>query len=288
MISFIAVEEQGWGSARGKGRAFESLAPRSALTDQSGNDTVITFDANGNPTISSWMTSPVTGVNFFVADDSWVATTPGATYGEYSAAPIELSTSSWPGSDGVGAGGASPDLTVTNFLQTAPNQTTIANVMGEIITALPNNAQCNNWLQAGGQSQGSGLQQMQLVLGANNFGHAVIYQYGAVDYADGAFSGQKNTDGTLVGVPTTAAFTVNDNGAFFNQYQNGDTTKPFFVGKRNYPGGSLRAQATMLIHETAHQITVNGFQHDFGNRKAEKANNKAVDSNCRKLIEGLQ
>lgn len=51
------------------------------------------------------------------------------------------------------------------------------------------------------------MQQMQLVLGANNFGHAVIYQYAAIDYIHGAFSGLKNTDGTPVGVPVTAAFT---------------------------------------------------------------------------------
>jgi hypothetical protein len=62
------------------------------------------------------------------------------------------------------------------------------------------------------------------------------------------------------------------------------------TGVGDYPGDSLPAQALTLIHETAHQITVSGFQNDFGNRgkKAEIANNKAVEKNCRQLIEELQ
>lgn len=44
----------------------------------------------------------------------------------------------------------------------------------------------------------------------------------------------------------------------------------------------------ILIHELAHQITVSGFQPDFGNPRAGKANDEAVDKNCRQLIEGLQ
>jgi len=50
----------------------------------------------------------------------------------------------------------------------------------------------------------------------------------------------------------------------------------------------MPAQATILIHETAHQITVAGFQSDFGKKKATNENDKAVDTNCRQLIEGLQ
>jgi hypothetical protein len=130
---------------------------------------------------------------------------------------------------------------------------------------------------------------MQAVLGNNTFGHGVISQNGMINYKTGAFSGLKNRDQTPVsGLPTTATFTVNDNGSFFNPFPNGDKTMPFEVGRRKYPGNTLRAQATILIHETAHQITVNGFQPDFGDPKAGKPNDKAVDSNCRQLIEGLQ
>ncbi len=50
----------------------------------------------------------------------------------------------------------------------------------------------------------------------------------------------------------------------------------------------IHRQATMSIHETAHQITVSGFLDDFGKNQAETENNKAVDENCRQLIEGIQ
>ena len=134
----------------------------------------------------------------------------------------------------------------------------------------------------------SGSEQIQVVLQANNFGHGTVYQGTKVSVI-GAFSGNKNPDKTPIpGVPLSAVFTVNDAGPFFNEHPNGDPSKIFYVGRRDYPGDTLRAQATILIHETAHQITVAGFQPDFGNPKAETANNKAVDTNCRKLIEGLQ
>jgi hypothetical protein len=113
---------------------------------------------------------------------------------------------------------------------------------------------------------------------------------GATAYLTGAFSGSVNPDHSdVVGLPSSGVvFTVNDAGSFFNQFVGGDQSKPFEVGIRKYAGNSLKAQATILIHEVAHQITVSGFQHDFGNPKAEKANDTAVDANCRQLIEGLQ
>jgi hypothetical protein len=60
------------------------------------------------------------------------------------------------------------------------------------------------------------------------------------------------------------------------------------VGTRKYPGNTLKAQATILIHETAHAVAVSGFQRDNGIPKAEKSNNLLVDKNCRNLIEGLK
>lgn len=109
-------------------------------TDQSGNDTVIRFDSSGNPSFDTWVSGSVSKVNFFVADDSWVGTTAAGSEGEYFAAPVELSTSSWPEEGGQEQGTANSDLTVTNFSQAAPNQTTIQTVMQGIIAALPNNA----------------------------------------------------------------------------------------------------------------------------------------------------
>jgi hypothetical protein len=160
------------------------------------------------------------------------------------------------------------------------------NVLQKILTALPNNATCNAWLQG---PQVSGTLQIQTVIAANTFGTGTITQDGATVYKTAAFTGNKNPDGTVIpGLPLTPVFLVNNLGAFFNEFKNGDSTKPFLVGRRNYPGDSLRAQATILIHETAHQISVPGFQPDFSSTKAEKNNNKAVDKNCGQLIEGLQ
>jgi hypothetical protein len=126
-------------------------------------------------------------------------------------------------------------------------------------------------------------------LGANNFGHATISVGGTVNYTIAAFSGLLNPDHkSIPGIQNNAVFTVNDLGAFFNQYQNGDPSKQFEIGKRKYVGNTLKAQASILVHETAHQITVSGFQPDFSNPRAGKANDAAVDSNCRQMIEGLQ
>ncbi len=130
---------------------------------------------------------------------------------------------------------------------------------------------------------------MQAVLSVNHFGHATFNIAGKVAYNIAAFSGTTNPDHTPIqGLQVTTAFVVSDDSGFFNQYVNGDQARQFLIGKRNYQGGSLRAQATILIHETAHQITVDGFQDDFGDDAAEDSNNKAVDKNCRQLIEGLQ
>jgi hypothetical protein len=195
--------------------------------------------------------------------------------------------------DGNGGNAAAQNVSVANFSQMGSNQTTISGVLQKIETALPNNTTCNNWLQGSGTNQSvSGLQQIQTVLSANNFGHGTVSVGNAVAYGIAAFSGNKNPDKTLVaGVPISAVFTVNDIGGFFNA--NFPNSPPYrgqqqLVGTREYIGNTLRAQAAILIHETAHQITVSGFQDDFGKPKVVKANDKLVDTNCRQLIEGLQ
>lgn len=51
---------------------------------------------------------------------------------------------------------------------------------------------------------------------------------------------------------------------------------------------TLRAQATIVVHEIAHEVQLTGFEHDFNNPKAGLRNDQQVDANCRQLIEGLQ
>ncbi|GEM_PF-5582421 len=253
-------------------------------TDTSGLDTVIRVDANGVATPDGWSGLEISNYG----GSLWMGLSRAGISG-FSNNPLQLSVSPWYGPDGNGGHTSIQNVSVPDFAQSGANQTAIAGVLQKILNALPNNPVCSNWLQAGGDSQGTGAQQIQVLLGANNFGHGTIHQGNGIAYEIGAFSGNFNPDKTKIpGVPLSAVFTVNDAGSFFNQYAGGDQTKPFEVGRRAYSGNTLRAQAAILIHETAHQITVAGFQPDFGNRKAGRANDVAVDKNCRQLIEGLQ
>ena len=84
---------------------------------------------------------------------------------------------------------------------------------------------------------------------------------------------------------------MNDVAGFFNaNYPNspGYNGAPYQLGPLSYLGNTLRSQALTLIHEVAHQIIVTGLVKDNGDPDAERANNRAVVTNCRQLIEGLE
>jgi hypothetical protein len=136
------------------------------------------------------------------------------------------------------------------------------------------------------------MEVQDLLQSPSPFGHGSVTIGTAISYTTWAFSGALNPDNTLIpGLPSGIAMTVNDVAGFFNV--NTPNSPPYNgvgyeLGPRHYPGNSLRAQAMTLVHEVAHQITVSGFQDDFGNTKAGKANDKSVDTNCRQMIEGLQ
>jgi hypothetical protein len=257
------------------------------ITDQSGNDTLVRFDANGTPTVDRWSAS---NVSYFIAGSTWLGSSSGGSPSAFYAVPVQLSTSSWYGTDGNGADSAVQDVSLSNFSQTGTNQTIITNVFQKIAGELPSYSSCSNWLQGSGQNQGrSGLQQIQGLLTNNLFGHATVNilppNGSAVpSYTIAAFSGTQNPDKTNIpGLPSGAAMTVNDIGAFFNQTDN--QGHPFSIGEPKYAGNSPQAQATILVHEVAHQITVSGFQPDFGNKRAGKANDHLVNANCKTLVE---
>lgn len=257
-------------------------------TTGTGVDTLLRFDSSGNLTTDTW--SAVNVENY--GGSLWLGKV-NNQIAAISAQTAMLSAATWYSPEGNGSKAAVQVESVLPFSMTGTQETTITNVLQTIETALPNNATCSNWLQGSGQNSGiSGSQQIQAVLGSGNFGHGLFYLNGSVDYGTAAFSGDKEGDPPGYPVPglngNLPVFTVNDVGAFFNQYVNGDQGKPFSVGPRGYAGNTLRTQATTLVHETAHQITVAGFEPDFNNDKAEKANIKAVDKNCRQFIEELQ
>ena len=217
----------------------------------------------------------------------WLGSSSSAAIVGFTAAPVELSASPFYAADGNGGNAAIQDVSVPDFSTAGTQQTTIGNVLQKIETALPSYSVCNNWLVGGD----TGLSEIQQLLQSNAFGHGTVHIGSNISYETWAFSGRKNPDGTLVNLPIGIAMTVNNVAGFFNSNApigspyNG---APFSLPPRNYQGNTLRAQAATLIHEVAHQISVPGFQPDFGDNKAEKANQKAVDTNCRQLIEALQ
>jgi hypothetical protein len=255
-----------------------------AKSTSNGVDTVLSFDSSGNVTPSSWTGTDVSnfGGNYWLG----YSATGGANY---NATPVELSSSPFYGSDGNGGNAAVQDISVQSFSQTGSNQTTITNVLQEIKTALPSYGACNSWLNNGSQQNNlSGVSYIGQMLQSNTYGHGTIYVGTNIRYDIWAFSGATNPDHTMIsGLPTNGGISmvVNDVAGFFNATANGGA---YYLGPRNYPGDSLRAQAMVLIHEVAHQLPVPGFQADNNNNKAEKANNKMVDINCRQLIEALQ
>jgi hypothetical protein len=143
------------------------------------------------------------------------------------------------------------DVFVTSPSQTNPNQQTITNVLNNILQALNSDPHgtCSAWL-TGTSSSSVSVYISTGLLENQHYGHGVFN-----DVRTSAISGQQNKDGTLIGVPGNYAFTVNDQGAFFNaRWGNKNLT----VNPRNYKGGTLQAQAAILIHEIAHQMNPGG------------------------------
>jgi len=249
------------------------------LTNQNGTDQVIRFNSNGTATTDTWSTRSLD----YWAGNLWLGIPLFGSPTGYSATPVQFSASNWFAPDMSGTNQAVQNLYVTSPSSTGPNQALITSVFGKIKTALDADATsahptCSNWLQGGGLT---GSSVIQTLLSANNFGHGV-FSINSI----AAFTYGTNPDKSPIGIPSNFAVTVNDNGSFFNAKDS--SGRSFLVGKRNYSGSTLRAQATILIHETAHLVSASGFQSDFGIPKAGKSNDALVDTNCRSLIEGLQ
>jgi hypothetical protein len=188
---------------------------------------------------------------------------------------------------------------VPNPSQSNPNQNFITDVFSKILSALNSGSDgggCGTWLT------GSSIpitQYLSYIFDPQNYGHGTFTNYinGNVDLHTAAFSGGRNSDDSLTNVPANYAFTVNDAASFFNSSYP-DPNKPnitinFYVGTKKYSGNTLKAQATILVHEFAHQSHdggggASGFQYDTGKPNAGRSNDQLVDQYCRKLIEGLR
>jgi hypothetical protein len=253
-------------------------------TDQNGNDTLIRFSSTGTLTTDSWNGTQVA----YYIGPLWTGSGFSTPVIAYSAPPVEFSSSVWfqPNGGGAGNKGAIQTLNVTQFSTTGTNEVATQNVLNKIVAALalPANSSCANWLQGTGGTSGSSY--MQSMLQNTAFGHGVF------DIGIWAFTGIGGT----TGVPNGIAMVTNDKSGFYNVTDgNGGQ---FLWGPSSfinsilqpplYPGVTLRAQVATAIHETAHGIEVEFFQHDHGVQKAVNYNDQVVYENCKVLIEGIQ
>lgn len=180
---------------------------------------------------------------------------------------------------------ASFKMVVTGFSRTVPKETTIAGVLQKILDdILSQDNDCSRWLSSNTNSF-TGKAFVQAILGGGPSDYT--FGYGQLNSAGtAAFVGNANADGTVVrGLPLDASITVNSNGAFFNS--------AYSVSSQGYTGGTLQAQAFILLHELAHEVGAPGFKsNDAGpTREAvvnQASNNALVDKNCGKAVKGLQ
>lgn len=169
-------------------------------------------------------------------------------------------------------------IRVPDFANSGEKQNKITAVLRSILDALGSDSDCSNWLKGGGSAGGDLIQ----ALLENN-----TYGYGTFNVnTTAAIAGGRNADGSLVGVPVDAAFTINSTGAFFSEKAANGVA--FSVGYQKYRGNTIQAQAAILIHELGHILGTEGFQSDFAKPQAVKDNDKLVDKHCGKLIGGLR
>jgi hypothetical protein len=182
---------------------------------------------------------------------------------------------------GPPGGGKGVKFSVSNYSRTGPNEQLVASVLSKI-SAQALTGDCGSWLTG---NDFNASQFISAIMGSGpsdyTFGTANFSGSGSATTA--AFVGNANSDGSPVpGLPTNSSITVNNNGAFFNS--------GYSIGGLgvSYVGGTLQAQAFILIHELAHEVGAAGMQPDAGNPSAETNNNNLVQQHCGSQMSGLQ
>src|SRR5579863_3529993 len=185
-------------------------------------------------------------------------------------------------------GAANGDITVPNFSNSGPMQGVITLDLQKLEGWLSQDSTCESWLTANLAGNGDSIYGLiNSYISSNSYGYGNFYVNGSQNYTTAAFEGNLNADYTATGVPGSAAFTINPSGAFFTANAPGGGT--LTVGAGNWMGGTLQAQAAILIHELAHLVQAAGFVPDTGGTPAQnaanvKANDAAVNKNCGNLI----
>ena len=173
-----------------------------------------------------------------------------------------------------------PPYRVVGYKRTGQKETTIADVLATLLKdVLSTDNSCSQWLT--GQNF-SAAQFIQAIMGSGpqdyTFGYGAISPNSTAAFVGNTLPG---TDAPVPGLPIDSSITVNSNGAFFNSaYTVGS-------GKTQYTGGTLQAQAFILLHELAHEVNALGFLPDAGNSKAEATNNQLVQQNCGSEVAAL-
>jgi RHS repeat-associated protein len=163
---------------------------------------------------------------------------------------------------GGGSGGPKQRiLQVTNVQKSGRDYDQVENRFWDIENAI--DPDCLSFLQSGGGNLGSYVGDLL----SNNLLAVANFTSNIAAFTNSAGS-------TLP--PGTAAITVNDTGAFFSNR--------FTVDQGNLIGGTARAQVFILLHELGHALGAQGFRPDLNDRKAGKANDKLVDTNCKKTL----
>jgi RHS repeat-associated protein len=159
---------------------------------------------------------------------------------------------------------AAPTLvSVKNLSKTGNNQTFIENTFRWISAAVADDPDCSGWLK-GAQSYIHDLLNNSLVA------------HGEFTSTVAAFTHITGSD-----VPEGyAAMVVNDTGAFFKE--------GFTLANGTINGGTDLARVFILLHELAHGLDVEGFEHDFGDKAAGARNDAKVLEKCAKTLNRLR
>ena len=182
-------------------------------------------------------------------------------------------------------GGTPVNYVVTAYSRAGQDESIIAKVLKKLLDdILSASNDCSNWLTG---KDYSAAQFIGAIMGSSpqdyTFGYGVVNSV-----ATAAFVGNINPNGAPVpGLPGDSSITINQNGAFFNAGF-GNLTFSVGSGRTKYAGGTLQAQAFILLHELAHEVGAPGFLPDAGSSKNEEHNNKLVQQHCGRQVQALQ
>jgi uncharacterized protein RhaS with RHS repeats len=176
------------------------------------------------------------------------------------------------GASDSGAGGTSQPIIVKKFTTSGKKAQTVQNDLRWLQQAIAQNSDCAKWLM------GSTLAINYILDVPGSGATAITAGVGSFTSSINGFAGTAGTNLT----PGSALITINLNGAFFNS---GPSTSVGYGIPSWITGGSNAAQAEILLHELAHDLSAAGFLNDDANSTANQTtNNSLVLQNCGDVV----